>query len=75
MEIYYEEGPPRVGMGAAGVFEKGVSREIDDELAKQILAKKSVVFKEGKSEAPAPAQPKDKKAKAADQQQSETKEV
>ena len=47
MHIYYEQGPPSIGMGAAGVFRKGVSRDIDAELAKGILAKKSIVFKEG----------------------------
>ena len=45
MKIYYDEGPPSIGMGAAGVFKKGESREIDDDLARQLLAKKSIVFK------------------------------
>lgn len=47
MHIYYEEGPPRVGMGAAGDFVKGVSRDIDDKLAEQILKKKTIVFSKG----------------------------
>lgn len=47
MHIYYENGPPSIGMGVAGIFKRGVSRDIDDALAKQILGKKSVQFKEG----------------------------
>lgn len=47
MHIYYENGPPTIGIGAAGTFKRGVSRDIDDELAKKILGKKSVQFKEG----------------------------
>jgi len=57
MHIYYEEGPPRVGMGAAGDFVRGVSRDIDDKLAKQILAKKTIVFTQGEKSAATDAAP------------------
>lgn len=59
MHIYYEEGPARVGMGAAGDFFKGVSRDIDDKLAGQILGKTSIVFTKGKKVKPAEAAPAD----------------
>ncbi|HBG06325.1 MAG: hypothetical protein A2075_12205 [Geobacteraceae bacterium GWC2_58_44] len=52
MHIYYEDGPPKITMGAAGEFRKGVSREIEDGLAKMILEKKTVVFKEGEAKEP-----------------------
>jgi hypothetical protein len=54
MHIYYKDGPPKVGMGAAGVFEKGVSRDIDDKLAEQILKKTSIIFKKGEKKKPDP---------------------
>ena len=47
MHIYYTDGPPTIKMGDAGEFEQGVSRDIDDKLAKQILDKKTVCFKKG----------------------------
>nr|AUG44380.1 hypothetical protein [uncultured bacterium] len=55
MHIYYEEGPPTVKMGEAGQFEQGVSRDIDDKLAKQILEKTSIKFKRGTKTKPAPS--------------------
>jgi cephalosporin hydroxylase len=57
MHIYYQEGPTKIGMGAAGNFVKGVSRDIDDDLAEQILQKKSIVFTKGESTAPTEAAP------------------
>ena len=57
MHIYYEEGPPRVGMGEAGEFVRGVSRDVDDKLAKQILKKKTVVFTQGEKSATTDAEP------------------
>ncbi|OHD22462.1 MAG: hypothetical protein A2Y38_24995 [Spirochaetes bacterium GWB1_59_5] len=57
MHIYYEAGPPRVGMGAAGDFVRGISRDIDDGLAKLILAKKTIVFIQGEKPATADAAP------------------
>ena len=68
MHIYYENGPPSVTMGAAGTFKKGVSRDIDDKLAEQLLAKKSIVFKEGeKSAAPEEGPSKEVETPSADQ--------
>ena len=58
MHIYYEDGPPSIGMGDAGAFKRGVSRDIDDKLAQQILKKTSIVFKEGqRDEQPKAADP------------------
>jgi len=54
MHIFYEEGPPKVTMGAAGTFKRGESRDIDDKLAEQILGKKTIVFKKGKKIPPDP---------------------
>lgn len=53
MHIYYDDGPPTVTMGEAGTFARGVSRDIDNKLAEQVLGKKRVQFKKGKKDAPA----------------------
>jgi hypothetical protein len=52
MKIVYYEGPPRVGMGAAGEFRAGVAKEVADALAGRLLEKKSIRFyEEGKAPA------------------------
>jgi len=48
VQIYYSEGPPTVSMGAAGIFVKDEPREVEDELARLILNKKSIRFMEAK---------------------------
>jgi|GEM_PF-4469969 len=44
MKVLYTTGPKRVTMGAAGAFERGVAKDVDDKLAKKLTAKKSIVF-------------------------------
>jgi len=50
MKLVYFEGPPQVGLGAAGTFRLGEPKDVKGEkLAARILAKKSVrFFEEGK---------------------------
>jgi len=42
--IVYKQGPPKVGMGAAGQFRLNEPRTIDAALADRLLAKKSLRF-------------------------------
>ncbi len=44
MKIVYTEGPAKVTMGAAGVFRRGEPKDVPDELAERLLAKKSINF-------------------------------
>ena len=44
--LLYTEGPLRVTMGAAGTFERGVAKPLEDELADRLLAKTSLKFVE-----------------------------
>ncbi len=44
MKIVYTEGPDKVTMGAAGEFRRGEPRDVADELAERLLAKKSINF-------------------------------
>ena len=44
MRIKYVAGPPVVTLGKAGRWKLGQERDIDDGLAKGLLAKKSVRF-------------------------------
>ncbi len=46
MKLLYTTGPKRLTMGAAGAFERGVAKDIDDKLAKALLAKMTVKFYE-----------------------------
>ncbi len=44
MFLKYTAGPPRLDMGAAGIFEINIPREIPDGLADQLLEKTSIKF-------------------------------
>jgi len=48
MRIKYVAGPPAVTLGKAGRWKLGQERDIDDGLAKGLLAKKSVRFEKVK---------------------------
>jgi len=45
ISLYYDEGPPRVSFGSAGVFELGVPRKVDEDLAAKLKSKSLIVFK------------------------------
>lgn len=56
MRIYYQDGPQRISAGEAGDFERGVTREIPEALAKELLARRDIRFMQDKSK-PRAAQP------------------
>lgn len=43
-ELVYVDGPQRLNMGAAGQFIRGTARPVKDDLAKGLLAKKTIRF-------------------------------
>ena len=45
MKIVYEEGPDAITMGIAGQFNRGESREVEDEIAELLLKKETIKFK------------------------------
>ena len=44
MKIVYEVGPEKIAVGGIEFF-LNVPKEIDDEMAEKILAKKTIIFK------------------------------
>lgn len=44
MRIFYEEGPERLNMGAAGVFRRGEPKTVQDTIAEALLKKQTVKF-------------------------------
>lgn len=44
MKIVYTQGPERITLGAAGAFRRGEPKDVPDELAERLLAKKSINF-------------------------------
>lgn len=55
MKIYYEGGPKKISMGIAGEFIRDEPREVENELAKRLLARKDIKFRKAEE-----AQKKDK---------------
>lgn len=45
MKIVYEDGPDTIHMGAAGSFNRGEVKDVDDELAEALLKKQTIKFK------------------------------
>jgi hypothetical protein len=50
MKIRYTQGPPKLIMGAAGEFLINEFREVPDDLAKAILAKKNYPWEQAAAE-------------------------
>ncbi len=43
MHIVYDQGPPRIDMGAAGAFRRGELHEVNDAVARALLKKRAPV--------------------------------
>lgn len=45
MKIFYEDGPEKINMGAAGTFNLKEPKEVADDLAEFLLKKQTIKFK------------------------------
>ena len=45
VKIMYEHGPDVITMGAAGRFERGKAKDVDEKIAEVLLKKKTIRFK------------------------------